>query len=346
MTTPECFFVLGDAVEVPGAPDRAPVDGPLYVERHRPVGEPTRVPVVLVHGGGAQGSDWLTTPDGRPGWAPLLVAAGHTVYVVDRPAHGRSPYHDSMGPPGPRFDEEMLAPLFVPPALGPGAHPTAYRHTAWPGTREPGDPVLAQVAARQTRMMIDQPALQTLERARIGALLERVGPAVVVAHSAGGPGAWLAADAAAEQVAAFVAVETLGPPFLDDPQTGMRLPWGVSAVPLTYEPPRDDPAELAVAPQFGRVASPIPLTLPTCEYRLPRLARFPIAVVTGEASPFRMFDEHLVEFLRTGGCDVDLLRLHEHGVTGNGHGLILETNNDAALGVVTDWLGTRGVDKL
>ena len=32
-----------------------------------------------------QGTDWLGTPDGRPGWFQYLVAEGFKVYVVDRP---------------------------------------------------------------------------------------------------------------------------------------------------------------------------------------------------------------------------------------------------------------------
>ena len=36
-------------------------------------------------------SIYLTTPDGRAGWATLFVEQGRLVYVVDRPGHGRSP---------------------------------------------------------------------------------------------------------------------------------------------------------------------------------------------------------------------------------------------------------------
>ncbi|MEJ7658536.1 MAG: alpha/beta fold hydrolase [Hymenobacter sp.] len=50
-------------------------------------------PLVLVHGGTFQGTEWGTTPDGRPGWAQRLQEAGYAVLLVDRPGHGRSPYH-------------------------------------------------------------------------------------------------------------------------------------------------------------------------------------------------------------------------------------------------------------
>ena len=77
--------------------------GPMYVEWEAPASDAASGPPwVLVHGGGGQGTDYLTTPDGRLGWSRLLVEQGHTVYVVDRPGHGRSPFHpDVLGPMGP-----------------------------------------------------------------------------------------------------------------------------------------------------------------------------------------------------------------------------------------------------
>src|SRR5690349_11668432 len=65
----------------------------MYVEYQIPARVRHPYPVVLVHGGGGQGTDWMTTPDGRPGWATMLLEEGFKVYVVDRPGQGRPPYH-------------------------------------------------------------------------------------------------------------------------------------------------------------------------------------------------------------------------------------------------------------
>ena len=89
-------------------------------------------PWILVHGGGGQAIDYTTTPDGRLGWSRLLVEQGHTVYVVDRPGHGRSPHHpDILGAMGPQLGYEFLRPIFVPPPDGPDSNPTAHLHTQW-----------------------------------------------------------------------------------------------------------------------------------------------------------------------------------------------------------------------
>ena len=68
----------------------------MYVEYMVPARVRKPFPIVLVHGGGGQGLDWMGTPDGRPGWFQHLVAEGYRVYVVDRPGHGRSPQHPDL----------------------------------------------------------------------------------------------------------------------------------------------------------------------------------------------------------------------------------------------------------
>ncbi|HEY7967053.1 MAG TPA: alpha/beta fold hydrolase [Solirubrobacteraceae bacterium] len=318
--------------------------GPMYVEWEAPAKRPHGVPWVLVHGGGGQGTDYLTTPDGRLGWARLLVEHGRTVYVVDRPGHGRSPYDpDVLGPPAKVMSAEALRPIFQPPANGPGSNPVSHLHTRWPGGREPGDAVFDRWLAATGPMLADQASMHALERERIGELLELVGPAVVVTHSAGGPGAFLAADAKPDCVAALIAIETLGPPFAKNPARGSDLAWGLAAAgPFTFSPPASTPEELALLTEERDGYGPVPLTLQADPARrLESLSRFPIAVMTAESSPFTMFDRHLVAFLEQAGCDVELVRFADRGVHGNGHGMMLESNNEEALAVLEQWVQER-----
>ena len=167
--------------------------------------------------------------------------------------------------------------------------------------------------------------MQALEQARLSELLDRVGPAVLVTHSMAGPGTFLAADARPDMVAALIAIEVLGPPFAKRPEIGLDLAWGLASAPLTYDPPAASAEELRAGPPR----------------RLPNLSRFPIAVVTGEASMFALFDRDLVAFLEQAGCDVTLVRLADHGVHGNSHGIMLERNNVEALVVLTGWVADR-----
>lgn len=289
--------------------------GPMFVAWEAPETITQPYPLVLVHGGGGQGTDWMGTPDGRPGWVSMLVAAGYLVYTVDRPGHGRSPHHpEVLGPMGPPFSYQRLADLFAPQAA-------AERHGQWPGSRELADPLFDQVAAPTGPMLADLGKSQALDADRLASLLDRIGTAVLVTHSAGAPGGWLTADARPERVRALLAIEPMGPPFLAVPGGNALLPWGLTATPMTYEPEITDPAELAGRPAL-----------------LPRLAGIPIGVLTAEASPFDQFGGQLVEFLRDSGCSAAWVRLAELGVHGNGHAMMFERNNAEVLEVILDWL--------
>ncbi len=317
--------------------------GQMYVEWEAPEEPSSAPPWVLVHGGGGQGTDYTTTPDGRPGWSRLLVEHGHTVYVVDRPGHGRSPHHpDVLGAMGPQLSAEFLEPIFTPPPEGPASNPAAHLHTQWPGGRELGDPVYDQWLCAGGPMLADLAAMHALERARLGELLDMVGPAVLVTHSAGGPGTFAAADARPDQVAALIAIETMGPPFLKVPERGLDLAWGLAGSPITYSPPAGSADELDLVTEVREDFGPVPLTLQREPARtLPNLARFPIAVMTAESSMFLAFDRHLVAFLEQAGCDVELVRFADAGVRGNGHGMMLERNHAEALAVLERWVERR-----
>ena len=302
--------------------------GQMFVQWEAPPVVTKPYPLVLVHGGGGQGTDWLGTPDGRPGWATFLVEQGYAVYVVDRPGHGRSPFHpDVLGPPGGVFTHELVLALFTAAAAGPMTHPTAHLHTQWPGSGGLDDPSVRQFAAAAGPMLADIAAAHALEQDRGAALLDEIGPAVLVTHSAGGPMGWLTADARPELVRAIVAIEPLGPPFFDNPELGLSLPWGITAVPLRFDPPADEPAVLRDGTSRA----------------LPNLHGIPIAVADAEASLFAHIDGATVAFLQEAGCSVEHLRLADHGVHGNGHLMMLERNNREALAPILAWLDSAGV---
>ncbi len=84
------FYVGGQYV---GAPGKEVMDGAEYVEVMVPKKIRHPYPIVFFHGAGQTATDWLQTPDGRAGWAYYFIKQGYTVYMVDYPARGRSPYN-------------------------------------------------------------------------------------------------------------------------------------------------------------------------------------------------------------------------------------------------------------
>ena len=134
----------------------------MYVEYMIPAQVRHPFPVVLVHGGGGQGTDWLGTPDGRPGWFQYLVAEGFKVYVVDRPGHGRSPIHPELhgGFPAQALTLESIAGRFTPPAANPANAPNEYQknHNQWPGPGNVGSDDLGRLTAGMGGSYVVQPA--------------------------------------------------------------------------------------------------------------------------------------------------------------------------------------------
>jgi pimeloyl-ACP methyl ester carboxylesterase len=223
------FFWVGvdERIETPvGHTNR----GAMYVEWEAPETVTQPYPIILVHGGGGQGTDYLGTPDGRPGWWPQLVQEGWAVYAVDRPGHGRAPLHpDVLGPMGPPFSYEFASGLFAGGTTGPMANPDGIEaHTQWPGEADAMDATMDQFMAGTGPMLVDAREAHRLEQDRLAQLLDMVGPAVLMSHSAGGPAGFLAAEARPDKIAALVQIEVLGPPFLeprvrpDGPAAGVR----------------------------------------------------------------------------------------------------------------------------
>ncbi|MFE9445855.1 alpha/beta fold hydrolase [Streptomyces sp. NPDC006602] len=290
--------------------------GPLYVGWMAPVEVTRPHPLVLVHGGGGQGTDWLGTPDGRQGWAYDLVRSGYAVYVVDRPGHGRSPHHpDVLGPVAPPLPLEFASFLFAPADA-------ADAHTQWPWDRGFEGAEFQQLTSAMGFFLADFAEGQRLDGERLAALLDRIGPAVLLTHSAGSPGGWLAANRRPELVKGIVAIEPMGPPYAEFPGLG-EITYGLAYAELATDPPIESPDQLKADP---------------AQYRVPGLSDTPIAVVTGSASASAAQSPPLVEFLRDVGAHAELIALEDAGIVGNGHGLILEANSAETVKPVIAWL--------
>jgi pimeloyl-ACP methyl ester carboxylesterase len=299
---------------------------PMYVEWLCPENVTRPSPIVLIHGGGGQGLDYLGTPDGRPGWAQELAGEGFAVYVVDRPGHGRASFHpDLLGPMTDPAPYEVIEAIFVDPPDAPPREPG----TGWPGTSgDPGDPVMDQFIATTGPMRGDWPRAHAEERERMAALLEQIGPAILLTHSAGGPAGFLALDQRPDLVVALIAIEPLGPPFATRPATGLSLDWGLAAAPLTFDPPVGEAVELA-SPVAGR--------------KLANLPQAPILMVATERSPLAANVPLTAAWLDEFGCEVETLDLGAAGVEGCGHAVMGELGSAQALGHLRNWLERREV---
>src|SRR5580704_15405996 len=166
----------------------------MYVEHWIPREVRHPYPVVLIHGGYGQGSDWISTPDGRRGWATLLLEQGYKVYVLDRPGQGRNPYHPFVHG---YFDAH--APTFEAVAQKLGAAGAAS------GTN---DPAVAQaVASMGQPMSPNNPLTQNVWRTRGAKLLDDIGPAILITQGDGAIFARVTAQERPNLVKGIVAID-------------------------------------------------------------------------------------------------------------------------------------------
>ena len=112
---------------------------------------------------------------------------------------------------------------------------------------------------RVDRMSASIELTHTAWRERGAELLDKIGPAIIMTHSAGGPFGYLVAEVRPNLVKGIVVVEGAGAPFGQGPQSSR---WGITTIPMTYDPPVKDPSELKSkempAPETRRRGVPDP----------------------------------------------------------------------------------------
>lgn len=330
--------------------DRQVMSGQLYAEYQSPIVQTADWPIVMVPGAGQSGTNFSGTPDGREGWAQFFLRQGYQVYVVDPAGMGKAAFNaDMYGPARNPFDVETLQTRFITPERY-NLYPQAHLHTQWPGNGQPGDPVFDQLYASQLPVISDFELIQELNRDAIIDLLEEIGPAILLVHSASATVGWVVADGRPDLIKALIAIEPNGPPFFNIKNVGapewyrdsatMSRTWGLTSVPLTYSPAVSAPSEL----QIVRDEKPLGPDLGRCwlqqtpAHQLPKLKGIPILILTAEASYHAPYDHCTVRYLEQAGVPSTFIRLPDVGIRGNGHMMMVERNNMAIAAVISGWL--------
>ncbi|RPI44005.1 MAG: alpha/beta fold hydrolase [Betaproteobacteria bacterium] len=339
-----CFFVGGRYVERAG---KRSMLGQMFVQYQVPRTRRHPRPIVMIHGGGQTAVNFLGTPDGRRGWADYFVAMGFAVYLVDQPGRGRSGYFRGYGEAAQR-DADDIAGRFTAPERE-RLWPQAQLHTQWPGDGIPGDRDFDQFYASQVESMADIASLEAMMRDAGSALIERIGPAILLTHSQGGPFGWTIADARPGLVRGILAIEPNGAPVYEVKFTGapdyfedhvVGRPWGITRGPLGFDPPARSAADL----KFERQAVADAPGLTRCwlqagrPRRLTNLAGIPILILTAQASYHAPYDHCTSAFLRQAGVGHDFVRLADVGIFGNGHMMMLEKNNLEIARFLREWI--------
>lgn len=348
----EGYFFVGGRYETVGGKELA--TGQMFVQFHAPTQVTQPFPVVMVHGTAQTGVNFLATPDGRPGWVDHFVERGFAVYVVDQVGRGRSGDNPEVYGPYARLAPGDLENIFTGQERF-DLFPQAKLHTQWPaGPGVRGNAAFDQFYLSQVPYIASALKSEELMNPALIALLEKIGPSVLLTHSQAGVFGWAVSDQRPDLVKAHVAVEPNGPTFFDvrfkgGPEWYERVgeararPYGITRVPLRFEPPMSSPSDLTVA----QADQPTRPDLIRCwlqaepARQLPNLAKVPAVIVTGEASFRATMDDCTGAFLAQAGSKPDRLALAEHGIRGNGHMMMLEANNGAVAEAIIAWIAAK-----
>jgi hypothetical protein len=280
-----------------GSPGRGAIAvDQMYVHYRVPVA-PSQPPIVMVHGSNGSGSLWETTPDGREGWATWFVRSGHPVFVVDHAGRGRSGFDPSRINARVDVPDIFLATYqreWVNGRMGP-VYPTPF-----PGGRFP-------VHAFDRFMELHVPNSETtLEHggettpACLAALLEEIGPAILMVHSQGG----------------LYGIETV------------RRRHGLMLALVSVEGGAESLTPAEAAECFDRVPF------------LSLWGDNSVGADLVNGDTRREGCRRAVDLITAAGGRAELLMLPDRGIAGNSHYLMMDDNSLEVAGIVKHWLDT------
>jgi pimeloyl-ACP methyl ester carboxylesterase len=262
-------------------------------------------PVVMMHGFNHTGVTFETTPDGREGWATYFVRKGHPVYVVDQPGRGRSGFD-----PTPLNRAKTTG-----DASGQPSVPLYPMQSAWINFRFGKDYPVPFRGVQFPLDSLDAYAKQLVPNLEgtlgkptqaaddLAALLDRIGPAVLIVHSQAGAIGLGAAVQRPDKTLALVDVE------------GNCIP--------------------AVADDVERVFTRFPV--------LSVFGDNSIGAVGANGNVRRQGCIDTVKAIAAKKGTAEFALLADHGMPGHSHMMMMDKGNLAIADFIIDWLGRHGV---
>lgn len=323
------IFAGGDVITAPGTWDPTvanPFGTPdgqslhvdhVYAQYKIPAKKKKDLPLVMWHG--CLSPAWESTPDGREGYESIFLRRGFSTYVIDWPRMGRSG-KSSEG-------------VTITPRPNEYAAWNSWRLGVWPDlfpdSQFPGDAASLDHFFRQGGNN-NGPSNNDVSTDAVAALFDKIGPSVLITHSASGyPG--LVTAIKSSNVKAIVAYE---------PNEGVF-------------PPGEAPEPMANA--GGQLMVPKEVSAADFE----KLTQIPIQIIFSDYIPsepdasnvardnwrVRMANNQaFVDLINAHGGDAELIVLPEIGIHGNSHFAFTDRNNVEIADLLSSWLHDKGLD--
>jgi pimeloyl-ACP methyl ester carboxylesterase len=289
-----------------------------------------KLPIVFIHGGAGTGRVWETTPDGREGFATVFARRGYPTYVVDFPRRGRASIPTFIGSLGNLDGEQIIPPTtfavgdkqaFYSWRLGAN-YPSLFPNSKFPKKG------LEQFLQSTVPLFSDDNDVIT---ASLVALLDKIGPAILVTHSQSGIHGWMTR-------------------FKSDKVKGIITFEGGYVFPDNKMPPALQTCAGSSLAQGSAV--------PEADFK--KLVKTPILVMYGDNQPTTCPEPNLirdgqqlrpimgktfVNALNAAGGNAYYIWTREKGIHGNTHFLFLDTNSLQIADYVSSFLKKTGLDK-
>ena len=289
-----------------------------YVFYQKPV-HARKYPLVFAHGIGQFSKTWETTPDGREGFQNIFLRRSFSTYLVDQPRRGNAGRSTETITISPAFDEEEWFNRFRI-----GIYPDYFKGVQFCRNKE----TLNQFF-RQMTPNIGSVDFEVYSDA-YAALFDKIGPAIFVTHSQGGPVGWCSL-LKTDNIKAIVAYE---------PGGGIPFPRGQ-------------------VPEEGKILTLSKKTegIEVSMSDFMKYTKIPIIVYYGDNLPETNERPELYEWTRRlhlmrkwaallnkHGGDVTVIHLPEIGLYGNTHFPFSDLNNVEVANHLSKWLHEKGLD--
>lgn len=289
-----------------------------YVFYQKPV-DARKYPLVFAHGVGQFSKTWETTPDGREGFQNIFLRRGFSTYLVDQPRRGNAGRGTETVTLSPVFDEEVWF--------------NRFRLGIWPdffdGVQFSRDKDALDQYFRQMTPTVGSVDFEVYSDA-YAALFDKIGPAVFVTHSQGGPVGW---------------------------RTLLKTK-NIKGI-VSYEPGGGVPFPEGQVPEEGKILT---LSRKTEGVEIPmsdfmEYTKIPIVVYYGDNLPETDEQPELYEWTRRLylmrkwaqmlnelGGNVTVVHLPEAGLHGNTHFPFSDLNNIEVADLLSAWLHEKDLD--
>jgi len=271
-------------------------------------------PIVYLHGYGQSRMGWLTTPDGRDGWAQMFLRNGHAAYLVDQPGRGEAGaaatmtqdvFLDAWSAESKDYKPGDQA-WYTHFRIGRVA-PERYEGSQFPEGEEAQNQFFRQMTPNTTTF--DQTKAATALSEVLAEVKERTGnKSIFITHSQGGAVGW---DVDVENISAIVAIEPGGAPQVDSEQYKKLLE---AKIPIIF--------------YFGDYMENGPQDI----------------MSSGFWSMIKAGAVSFAEAYNAAGGDATVIDLPAIGITGNSHFMFQEMNNQVIADHIEAWLIEKGLN--